>query len=52
MGGEKRIRRVATPGVALALAVAFLFGALRCGEPLEPAASGWVRERLRDSVLS
>ncbi len=46
MGGEKRIRRVATPGVALALAVAFLFGALRCGEPLEPAASGWVRYAL------
>lgn len=43
MGGEERTWRVATRGVALALAVVFLFIASDCGEPLGPAASGWVR---------
>jgi hypothetical protein len=43
MGGEERMWRVATRGVALALAVVFLFIASDCGEPLGPAPSGWVR---------
>lgn len=42
MDGEKKIRHVATRAAAAALAVAFLFGALRCGEPLEPAPPAWV----------
>jgi hypothetical protein len=46
MGGEERTWRVATRGVAWALAVVFLFIASDCGEPLGPAPSGWVRYAL------